>query len=412
MGHIQDRWYKKSVDPATGKPVRRRTSLHGRGMRYKVRYLNPEGNERSKTFPDKCRKQAEDFLGDVEGDLRRGSYIDPDAGKMLFKEFAKHWLDGQTFEATSRQATESRLKSMVIPYFGSKEIGAIRPTDVRAWTRWMQEQKKSPGYQAVCFAHLSAIMTAAVDDKLIPSNPCQARSVTRPKPGQTKVVPWTRATVKKVRLALPERYKIIVAVGAGAGLRQGEIFGFGVDAIDRRERVVRVVRQVREVRGTLVFAPPKRGQTRDVPLATGLLKQLDEHMERFPPVSVTLPWLEPDGEPVTVELVVTAGNGQPLDRRRFGERVWHPARAAAGIVDPGRDDGMHALRHHYASVLLDAGESIKALSVYLGHTDPGFTLRVYTHLMPSSAERTRRAIDREWGSRDDGSAASDGLETA
>jgi integrase len=43
--------------------------------------------------------------------------------------------------------------------------------------------------------------------------------------------------------------------------------------------------------------------------------------------------------------------------------------------------------------MLDAGENIKALSTYLGHSDPGFTLRVYTHLMPSTEERTRRAID-------------------
>ena len=54
---------------------------------------------------------------------------------------------------------------------------------------------------------------------------------------------------------------------------------------------------------------------------------------------------------------------------------------------------MHALRHWYASVLLDAGESIRAVSEYLGHSDPGFTLRTYTHLMPSSTERTRAAVD-------------------
>lgn len=44
-------------------------------------------------------------------------------------------------------------------------------------------------------------------------------------------------------------------------------------------------------------------------------------------------------------------------------------------------------------MLLDAGESIKALSEYLGHHDPGFTLRTYTHLMPTSTARTQRAID-------------------
>ncbi|OAH11176.1 tyrosine recombinase XerC [Streptomyces jeddahensis] len=54
---------------------------------------------------------------------------------------------------------------------------------------------------------------------------------------------------------------------------------------------------------------------------------------------------------------------------------------------------MHALRHFYASVLLAAGESIKAVSEYLGHANPALTLRVYAHLMPSSQDRTRRAVD-------------------
>ncbi|WP_249033878.1 tyrosine-type recombinase/integrase [Prauserella marina] len=392
--------------------MRRRTSLYGKGMRYKVRYLDPDGQERSKTFPDKQKARAEDFLRDVEADVRRGSYIDPDAGKVLFRDFAQNWLDGQTFEETSRQSTESRLNSMVLPYFGGKELGAIKPTDVRAWVRWMQSAKKESSYQSVCFTHVSAILTAAVDDKLISENPCLARSVTRPRPGERKVVPWTRATVKKVRLALPDRYKIIVPVGAGAGLRQGEVFGLGVDAIDRDAMVLNVVRQVREVRGRLVFALPKRARTRDVPLSAGLLRLLDDYLEQFPPVPVTLPWSEPDGKPVTVRLILTTDQAAPLDRRRFGDRVWHNACRKAGITNPTREDGMHALRHHYASVLLDAGESIKALSEYLGHKDPGFTLRTYTHLMPSSAERTRRAIDEEWGSGDDGPAASDGLQTA
>jgi hypothetical protein len=75
------------------------------------------------------------------------------------------------------------------------------------------------------------------------------------------------------------------------------------------------------------------------------------------------------------------------------QQVWQPALLRAKIGPTTRADGMHALRHLYASVLLDAGESIKALAQYLGHSDPGFTLRVYTHLMPTSHERTRKAID-------------------
>ena len=55
---------------------------------------------------------------------------------------------------------------------------------------------------------------------------------------------------------------------------------------------------------------------------------------------------------------------------------------------------MHALRHFYASILIDAWESVKAVAEYLGHADPGFTLRVYAHLCPSSEERARLAMDR------------------
>jgi len=69
----------------------------------------------------------------------------------------------------------------------------------------------------------------------------------------------------------------------------------------------------------------------------------------------------------------------------------------AGGERQARVDGFHALRHFYASTLLDAGETITALSSYLGHSDPGFTLKVYTHLMPSSKQRTRTAVDAVFG---------------
>lgn len=81
-----------------------------------------------------------------------------------------------------------------------------------------------------------------------------------------------------------------------------------------------------------------------------------------------------------------------INRGAFDAKAWKPAVTAVGLV-PTKATGMHALRHFYASALLDAGESIKALAAYLGHADPGFTLRVYTHLMPTSEECTRRAID-------------------
>ena len=54
---------------------------------------------------------------------------------------------------------------------------------------------------------------------------------------------------------------------------------------------------------------------------------------------------------------------------------------------------MHAGRHFCASVQLEAGTSIRALAEYLGHADPGFTLRTYDHLMLQSQDKAERAVD-------------------
>jgi integrase len=96
---------------------------------------------------------------------------------------------------------------------------------------------------------------------------------------------------------------------------------------------------------------------------------------------------------VTVRLLVTRESWEAVVSNTFNAHVWKSALKRAGVPTT-RENGMHVLRHTYASVLLDAGESIKALSLYLGHADPGFTLRVYTHLLPASEDRTRRAIDK------------------
>jgi len=200
-----------------------------------------------------------------------------------------------------------------------------------------------------------------------------------------------------MRKALPERYRIALDLAVGLGLRQGEVFGLSPDDVDFLRGSVLIRRQVKVLSGNrLVFGLPKGNKTRSIPLPATLRDLLAAHLAALPPRAVTLPWGDVDGEPTTASLVLTTRERKPLNRNYFNTRVWHTARDTAN-VPPDRANGMHALRHHYASVLLDAGESIKAVSEYLGHADAGFTLRTYTHLMPSSDERTRNAVDAAFG---------------
>ena len=122
-----------------------------------------------------------------------------------------------------------------------------------------------------------------------PSNPFSAKTVRAPRYVPAKVVPWTSGQRVSVRRELPERYRIAVDLGAGCGLRQGEIFAVSPDDIDPTRPVLHVVRQIKIVRGQRIFAPPKGGKLREVPLAESVHERLIAHAGRFEPVLVTCP---------------------------------------------------------------------------------------------------------------------------
>ncbi|MFE2914203.1 tyrosine-type recombinase/integrase [Kitasatospora indigofera] len=400
-GHIQDRWYKTEPGP-DGKPRRVKTERHGAGSRYRARYIGPDGAEKSMAFPDRQKRQAEQWLANIEADMSRGQYIDPQAARVTFRQFAERWLESQTTDLNTRSSVEAQVRRHAIPYLGIRPMDSFQPSHIREWLSELEKVIPASSYRRVIFGNVSSIFMAAMEDRLRTTNPCRSRAVTPPGRAPGRVRPWTADRVSAVRAGLPARYRAMVDAAGACGLRQGEVFGLPIDEIRSDTGWLHVGYQVKDIGGRVVFAPPKRGKVRDVPLPERVADIFAAHLEAFPPEEVTLPWLTPDGPLVTKQLLFSREQGGPVRRSDFNTYAWKPALVSAGVIPPpekwarfqaSREDGMHALRHFYASVLLDAGESVKALSGYLGHTDPGFTLRVYTHLMPSSDGRTRRAVD-------------------
>jgi integrase len=358
---------------------------------YEAFYRDPNGKE--KTKQEVKRKDAVDWLNKQIASLVRGDYVDPKAGKVKFQLTGDEWLANQTFNESTREAVEVRLRRHVYPTLGDKQLRQIRPSTIQAWLRRLELEGLAESYRSVIFANVSSIFSAAVDDEIIAKNPCRAPSVRAPKAKSPKIVPWTTERIYAVHDALPERFRIAETLGAGLGLRQGEVFGLSSEDVDFLRGAVHVNRQVKLLAdGTLLFDLPKGRKSRTVPLPDSVRDELAAHLAAYPARPVTLPWAKRDGERVTVPLVLTTRVGNAVSRNYFNSKIWKPALEASGVPTT-RANGTHALRHYFASVLLDAGESIKAVSEYLGHADAGFTLRTYTHLMPTSEDRARRAID-------------------
>jgi len=398
-GHIQDRWYKTEVG-ADGESHKVKSERYGSGMRYRARYVGPDGTEKSKSFPDRQKRLADQWMAQTEADMARGQYIDPRAARITFQQYAEKWATHAP-DPNTQASIQSQLRLHAFPYLGSRPLGSFQPAHIRDWVGQLQENGVRGSYARTIYSNVRAALSAAVDDGHLPRNPCAARSVRPPTVDNKRIAPWTPERVFAVQAGMPERFRAMVDLGGGCGLRQGEILGVAVDAIDFASDTLHVVQQLKLSRSKAVFAPPKGGKLRDVPLPGPVADALRAHMKRFPPVEITLPWKVADGPPVTKRLIFTGPRGGHVWRTSLNEEVWKRALASAGVLPerkPGgsytesRENGMHALRHFYASVLLDAGENIKALAEYLGHSDPGLTLRVYAHLMPSSQERTRKAV--------------------
>ena len=158
MAHIEDRWEKV----VNGK--RERTPRHGKGMRWRARYFDPDGKERSQMFGR--RVDAERFLSTVSADVLRGAYVDPSAGRVTFREFATSWLEARTFDEATRIAVELRLRRHAFPGLGDRELRDLRPSAMQAWVRRLQGEL-APRYVRVVFANASDFGPEEVTRKLV-----------------------------------------------------------------------------------------------------------------------------------------------------------------------------------------------------------------------------------------------------
>lgn len=417
-GYIEDRWLKKRPSKVTGK--RERTALWGKCTRYRVKGI-PGIKDRSFDTSEDAKR----WLAAAKTDHARGEFVDPRDGEITVAEYIEeHWWPARTDEPSTAASMRSRIWNHIIPLIGSKSLRDIDASALRTWKAELLTRVESSTAEVV-WIHLSTILGAAVDDGRLLKNPCKAhRTIKPPKRTQKKAKAWPRATVDAVRDGVQDRYRLAVDLGVGLGLRQGEAFGLGRDDIDFKTGVVHVRRQLRwDAKGRPYFSLPKGQKTRTVPLPPHLGKRIEDALRRYPSVPTTLPWRNPEEpvtelearqrKPVTVPLVLTTTKANRVYFRTWNERTWKRALAVAGVLEIvgqkaqthggrirnhpvyelSREDMFHVLRHTYASVQLEAGESIVSVSQWLGHSSPNITLDHYAHFMPDAGARGLAAMD-------------------
>ncbi|MEO3861771.1 site-specific integrase [Acrocarpospora sp. B8E8] len=402
MAFVKDLWTKTIRHPG-GRTEKAKSARHGVGKRWLAVWLNPDGKEVSEAFERKV--DAEKKASSMETDVSRGDYIDPKAGKTLFGEFAGRWLASRIVDPSTKIRYEYIHRLHVAPTFDRRQVKSILPSHIQAWISDLNE-RFGPSTIETSFLVLQGVLELAVADDAIKKNPARSPIVQVPKRSGEESLAWSDTRVHDVIHAHPELFRLIPIIAASCGLRQGELLGLALEDVDFDEAIIRVRRQVKKLGAEHVYALPKNDRERIVPLPQWTAAAIGQHIRAFAPLTCTLPWEKPNGKLRTQNLLFRWTDDKFIRARGYSELVWKPAIASAGIIpapekdsrarkrfSTSRKEGLHQLRHYYASVMLAGAVSIKELAEYLGHADPGFTLRAYAHMMPGSHDRARQAID-------------------
>lgn len=409
MGHVDDRWYVERPDlDITGQPVtdsdgkrvtvKVPTERRGKGKRWQATWL-VDGRERTASFERKV--DAERHLTKIEADLLSGTFVDPRAGRITFRAYAEEWRTTAAHDDATRERVERTLRIHVYPVLGDRPIAAIRTSGVQAFVA-AAGAVLAPSTLKVAYSVVVTIFHAATRDKVIASSPCEGVNLPDSTRRRREVQPPELDVVDRVAELLPARFRAAVDLVCGSGLRQGEAFGLEVERIDfLRRRELDVVQQMKSLTGRARFlAPPKTPESeRTVPLAQVTLDAMAAHLAEFPAADVEIEdrTAPPKVALRTARLVFTHEDGRAVARHDW-TAIWKPVALAVGL--PPRE-GLHVLRHLYASLLIRHGEDVKVVQKRMGHSSAAYTLDIYGHLWPDADDRTREAVEKALRPRTD-----------
>ena len=386
--------------------------------KWRAYWRDPSGRQTSKTFGTK--REAVTFLAQITTAASTGSYVSPHAGRILFGDHARQWMDSWNNEATTHARDASIMRTHVIAQWGTWPLSKIDHLSVQTWITDLS-RRLSPATVAECRRLTSAVLRSAVRNRLIAFNPCEDVKVQKRRRRDTDEQVIERVVFRRRLLpVVPGRYRGLVGVAGGCGLRWGEAAGLCADAVDLDRGTLRVIRTVIEVGGHTSFKPYPKSTAgrRTVPLPAWLVMLLRDHLDRYPLGAG--------------DLIFTNQVGAAHRRTLFRSRIWRPSLVRAGLLGSVTADGeqyvaswtdrtgqrhrrwfdtepaavkqvaqkqdgglrYHDLRHSYATWLVDDGVPPNMVQRVMGHERSSTTLDLYTRRTEDSS-RILQALDDE-----------------
>ncbi|WP_082624323.1 tyrosine-type recombinase/integrase [Nocardioides sp. Soil805] len=340
-------------------------------------------------------------------------------GRDTFAAYGQRWLDGHAVGNGTRMYIQRVLDAMD-PYIGPVPMADIRATDLAAAYRGLEngaKQTPSPKRRAKGLATstvaryanwVNTIFLAALDEGIVARNPANSKHSGRPR-GETakRVKPFVIWNVEQLTsfcdwaLADDEPWARAWILLSRTGLRSGELLALRWGDVNFKKSELRIERalhydETRPVGERYVTGSVKGGRPRTVSFDRTCASILDDWRKVLPALlaggrgNVTALFGLRAHDPVFPSLPGRAATQSGLHgaflRVQRHYREAHPERDLPRLT-------VHELRHTHASLLFEAGQSVKVAQERLGHASAQVTLNTYAHLLHDAQSRAAAALD-------------------
>lgn len=342
-----------------------------------------------KEFYGKSKKEAEQKKEEYLHGIKSG--LNVDYKNVTLNELMHTWL----FEVVRisnkiKPSTFQKYEGIYRLYIKDSEISTSKLCDLKTlqiqrYYNKLYENDKSSNVIKNLNKLLKCFLNYAVDEDYVLKNPCSSKIVI---PGIEKVEKapieiFSDDEIKLLKSSLDgHRYKCIILMALGTGLRQGELLGLKWTDINMNTCELKVERSLKQVNiiaadgskeyKTIIQTPKSKTSIRTVPIPSALIPIIKEHAK-----IKTSEKLKAGSSYINSDYIFTTELGKTIDARNL-TKCYKRILNKAGITYKK----FHSLRHTYATKLFESNVPLKTVQILLGHSDISMTANIYTHVMP------------------------------
>jgi len=349
-------------------------------------FINHQGTRKAKRIGtgEIGKKAAKQVAQQIQARLALGqNTFERPHTNVTLQGYASTWLDHirQIRKHTTYDDYKKRLDQWILTELGSLQLTEVTRDRVRSMVTDQLNQGLAPKTVQNNVRVLSSLLSQAIEDGLISVNVALKPGKFLPKVSKRRQVnPFTREEVSIFLTSAQRhaaRYYPLFLCAVRTGLRLGELLALQWSDLDFQSRFLLVQRNYTHGKVTT----PKSGEVRRVDMSRELSKTLaDLRVERQLEASA-------NGWPNIPEWVFCNETGGLMDGDNLRHRAFYAILKASGL----RRIRFHDLRHTFASLLLQQGESPVYVKVQMGHSSIAITVDLYGHLIPGG---NRQAVDR------------------